>query len=284
MNTISHRRPIQAILIVYVLCFALRALEYMVLRTDRSIFGEAFLHKLGGILVFALVLYMFSLTWPQTGFARRSAGRYTAYGLLLGATVFTAAYGAEFVILRMSGSAPSLQIYMTSYAIDGNLGHQPGLMFFAFCILGNIINVIMEEGVFRGLFVRLAQEKTSFLWAALLSSALFGLWHIAAPVRSLLDGDISAAGAVMSALMLILTTGVTGFKFCLLTRITGSLWMPMADHFFNNTVINLLHMTTASGADEMQVIRITIAQTLSFLIVLFLYFRTGAGKKQTFRT
>ena len=105
----------------------------------------------------------------------------------------------------------------------------------------------MEEGIFRGLFIKLSETRYSFFKAVVLSSVLFGIWHIAAPVRSLLDGDMSVPGAVMSALVLVLTTGITGAKFCLLTKITGSLWMPMADHFFNNTIINLLHVAFYNG-------------------------------------
>jgi membrane protease YdiL (CAAX protease family) len=141
----------------------------------------------------------------------------------------------------------------------------------------------MEEGIFRGLFLKLAEMKYSFMMAVFISSILFGLWHIAAPIRNLLDGDISAVGAVMYALMLIVTAGITGAKFCLLTKITGSLWMPMADHFVNNTIINVLHIVTTSSADELQVLRISIAQALSFLIVLFIYWKSGAHHKQTFR-
>ena len=62
---------------------------------------------------------------------------------------------------------------------------------------------------------------------------------------------MSPMGAMMYAFMLVATTGMTGAKFCLLTKITGSLWTPMADHFFNNTVINVLHVMTTSGADEL---------------------------------
>lgn len=102
------------------------------------------------------------------------------------------------------------------------------------------------------LFMELSETRYSFFKAVVLSSVLFGIWHIAAPVRRLLDGDISVPGAVISALVLVLTTGITGAKFCLLTKITGSLWMPMA-------------------------------QTISFLIVLFIYWKTGAHNKQTFR-
>lgn len=275
-------RPLGSILLVYLVCFAFRAVEYLMIRTDQGIFGEAFLHKLAGILVLALALRVFSLRWRDVGFGAKSAVRYALYGLAFGAVVFLIAYGTEYLIQLIRGVSPSLQPYVTSYAVDGNLGRQTGLMFFAFCVIGNVINVTMEEGVFRGLFLRLAESKVSFVLAVVLSSVLFGLWHIAAPVRAYLDGDMSAMGALLSALMLILTTGITGAKFCLLTRITGSLWMPMADHFFNNTVINVLHVVTNSGADELQVIRITIAQTVSFLIVLILYWKSGAHHKRVF--
>lgn len=80
-------------------------------------------------------------------------------------------------------------------------------------------------------------------------------------------------GFIFNAAMLIVTSGLIGFKFVLLTRITGSLYMAMGDHFVNNTIVNMLHVVSETGRDERQFVRITIAQTLSFIIVLVYYLK-----------
>ena len=265
------RNPIPFIFIFYAICFAFRAMEYFLLRTDQSIIGEAFIHKLAGIFLLAAALPFFRYSWSEISFTSQKLFRNILLGALLGTVVFTAGYGAEILMQSAAGNSPVLKLYVTSYSILGSREMKNGLLFLLICVAGNMINVIMEEGVFRGLFVRLSEERHSFPVACMLSSVLFGIWHIMQPLRNVIDGSQSMGGAFLAGLVLVVTSTLLGIQYCMLCRLTGSLWAGMAAHFVNNTTVNLLHVVTASGVDELLTIRITIAQTLSFLIVLFLY-------------
>ncbi|NMB27083.1 MAG: hypothetical protein GX987_03380 [Tissierellia bacterium] len=45
------------------------------------------------------------------------------------------------------------------------------------------------------MFIKLPEMKYSFTNAVIISSILFGVWHIVAPARSLLDGKMSTTGS-----------------------------------------------------------------------------------------
>ncbi|MEY8352904.1 CPBP family intramembrane glutamic endopeptidase [Lachnospiraceae bacterium 54-53] len=265
------RKSIQLIFTFYMVCFAFRAIEYFIFRTDQSVIGEAFIHKLAGILLLAGAVSYLRLTWTEIGFSPEKVLNRLFLGLLLGGGVFTVAYGAEIWLQSSAGNSPVLRFFVTSYSVLGNRGMESGLQFILICIVGNIINVIMEEGVFRGLFIRLAEQKYSFGTACWLSSLLFGVWHIMQPIRNVADGTQSVFGAVMTGLVLTVTSMLLGIQYCMLLKLTGSLWAGMAAHFINNTAVNLIHVITASGMDELQTVRISGAQTLSFLLVLAFY-------------
>ena len=85
----------------------------------------------------------------------------------------------------------------------------------------------------------------------------------------------------MSGLLLVVTSTLLAVQYCMLLKVTGSIWAGMAAHFVNNASVNLLHVESAGGMDEMQTIRIAIAQSLSFIIVLVCYIIHIRRRKNT---
>lgn len=282
----KKERIMPAVLLIYLLCFLFRIVEYFVLRTDQTVLGEAFVHKLIGIgiLLFAAKRYRFRR--EEIGFSQGNAFANLLKGLVFGIFIFAAAYSIEILFAVAQGNFETLAVYVSAYSVDGNIGNQTALTFFGICIIGNLINVIMEEGIFRGLFPALLKKKYAFLATAILASSLFGIWHVAAPIRSYYDGVMSLGGMAANMVLLVVSSGLVGFKFTLMTKLTGSLYMAMGDHFVNNTIVNMLHVITRTGADELMAARIAIAQSVSFGIVLIWYMlakrkETYAGKMES---
>ena len=267
----TKKKTILTILVIYFICFAFRALEYFVIRTDQTFFGEAFIHKLIGIGILILAIKFFHFTFAEIGFKTGKAFYDILKGLAFGIGTFIIAYGVELIIVAASGELKGLELYVTAYAVNGNIGHQTDFYFFIICIIGNVINVLMEEGIFRGLFQRMLNSHFKFIIAAIIASALFGVWHIMGPLRNFIDGEQSAGGFIAESCLLIGTSALVGFKFAMMGRLTGNLYMAMGDHFVNNTIINILHVVSETDADKYQVIRITIAQSLSFTAILIWY-------------
>ena len=265
------RSPLLSVLVIYILCFIFRMIEYFMIRTDQTLLGEAIIHKIAGIIILWIAIKMLSTDFEFIGFKRKGIFKNFAFGLLFGISVFAAAYGAEILIAVSQGNFQSLQFYVSSYAVDKNIGNQTGILFFLICIVGNIVNVLMEEGVYRGLFQKILQQKYKFIAAAIICSILFGVWHVIGPIRNYYDGLSSMGGMAANIFMLVITSSLVGFKAAMITKLTGSLYMAMGDHFVNNTLVNILHVTSYTGADEFMFVRITIAQRLSFLLVLIFY-------------
>lgn len=264
-------KSIITILIIYSLCFIFRAIEYFVIRTDETFIGEAFIHKLLGIGILILAIKIFHFSFAEVGFKTGVAFYDILKGLAFGIATFIIAYGVEIIIVAASGNLDGLQFYVTAYSVNGNIGHQTDFYFFIICIVGNIINVLMEEGVFRGLFQRILNSHFKFIIAAIIASVLFGFWHIMSPLRNYIDGNQSLGGFIAESCLLIGTSALVGFKFAMMGKLTGNLYMAMGDHFVNNTIINILHVVSTNGADSLQVVRISIAQSISFSVVLAWY-------------
>lgn len=201
-------------------------------------------------------------------------------GFALGGFCFIVAYSIECLILYHINQNVSLAFYISGFSLNGETAKQDSILFLSLCVVFNLINVWMEEGIFRGLFMKILAPKLSFIRATLLIALLFGTWHWVMPLRDYMDGNTSLPNLLIMGIGYIILAGIMSIKWSVLYRITGALWVGLGDHLFNNVIVtNLLHVISNGEADSMQIIRIMIGQILSFSVVMLYYRKTAKALK-----
>ena len=279
--TDNSKKTLRNIIIIFVLCLAVHTAEVMLIRTDETFFAECFINKVFGIIVLFAALGIFGMKWRDIGFKKEELPVSAAKGFGICAVSYLAAFAAEFAVLYMKGTPAHIEFFVTGFSLTGNVVKNTGIGFVVMCIFFNIINVWMEEGIFRGLCITYLSKAHKADKALLISALLFGLWHIVTPLRALVDGDMGIAGFVVMSVGYVILSMLMGIKWGLLYKMSGNVWIGMADHFFNNCVVtNLLHVVTSDGADDMQIVRVIIGELLSFAAVM-VYSRIRNNEKRS---
>ena len=264
-------------LIIFGILLTVHAFETIVLRMDETFFGENFINKLFGIAVIWVVLRMLRWDWKDIGFSTAGFAKKIFLGFSLSAITFLIAYAIECSILIRQGNTVRFGFFTTGFSLTGASVIHTGIGYIAMCVFFNIVNVVMEEGTFRGLFYEILRRDHAPKTAMLLQAFLFGIWHVVTPLHNLIDGDIDVFSFFALSVGYVILAGMMGIKWGLMYRMTGSLYADMADHFFNNCIAtNLLHVSTDNGIDELMLVRVLVAQVLSFIIVAVIW----AKKKQ----
>ena len=255
--------------IIFIICLIVHAAEVFFIRTDETVFAECFINKAFGIAVLFVLLRMLKQKWSDIGFKSSRFLPDCLKGFLICTVFYTIGFAVEFITLAASGNPGHMEFFVTGFSLTGNVTKQTGIGFVLMCIGFNIINVWMEEGLFRGFYITYLKEKIGAKGALFLAAFLFGLWHLVTPLRSVADGEMSLVTFAVMSVGYVVLSGLMGIKWGMLYEQSGSVWIGLADHFFNNCVVtNLLHVVTESGVDEYQILRVLIGELTSFVAVV----------------
>lgn len=266
------KTPILSCSMIFVICSVARVIEYFYMRTDETFLSENFLHKLFGILLLWGILSISKLGWKDIGFTSNGIMSGVGKGLLFGLVCAIFAYVVECLTLFFLHGNVHLSFYASGFSLTNEKVSQAGILLILSSVLFNLINVWMEEGIFRGLFTKIL-EGLSYRKSLFFIAFLFGIWHLVMPLRDYLQGESSLVNLIAMGIGYVILAGMMSIKWSLLYKMTGSLWFGLGDHFFNNLASNLVHVVSNSEADSMQIVRILLWQLLSFAIVLIIYTR-----------
>lgn len=272
----SARGQLLMILLMFGFCSAAEYVEFLFIRTDRTILADNIGTKIVCILAVVMILKYADYNFREIGFRGKGMLKGVLSGLALGTITFGISYFAEILILQAQGHTVTLRFFITNFALTG-ASTQLTASFAAvlICIAVNLINVFAEEGLFRGLFLKLGTERFGFAAANWIQAALFGVWHMVMVAVGLYDGLMNVPEAIVMAVGYLLLAGILGLEWGVCVSLSGTLWIGLSEHFFNNFIGNTLHVVTESGTDELQIARIVLSNLLSLTIVLLIRRRSG---------
>ncbi len=101
-----------------------------------------------------------------------------------------------------------------------------------------LTTVLLEEFAFRGLLLGYLLKSDSRARALLVSSTLFGLWHITSSFYIDIDSFlfIQNPPQVIVSLVIVLVTGAAGWVFSILRLKTHSILVPIVAHWSFNAL------------------------------------------------
>ncbi|MFI6247741.1 lysostaphin resistance A-like protein [Streptomyces sp. NPDC051016] len=183
-----------------------------------------------GSAVLVALLFWAGGSWAELGLGRNSLGKGVRWG---GALI-----GIVAAVYLCGALLPVTRELFTDRRTDALSGSE---IAFKALVAVPVGTVLLEEIAFRGVLFALLCRLRTATTAAVLSSLLFGLWHILPslnlgkekPTLGSLFGH-SAAGAVLVDVGAVLFTAVVGCLLCWLRDRSGSLLAPMALHWAVN--------------------------------------------------
>ena len=195
---------------------------------ERAVGGAHLAVGLGLAACLLAVARAAGLTAADLGLARSAWPAGLRWGAAAAALV-AAAYAVAYLLVPVRQALPEG---------EGGLGRAA---LWAVLVVIPLGTVVPEELAFRGLLLALLGRGRGVLAATLLSSGLFGLWHVVAAlgggaanaaIADVVGGD--AAGTAVRVAVTVVSTSVAGVVLCWLRLRSGSLLAPVLAHWTVN--------------------------------------------------
>jgi membrane protease YdiL (CAAX protease family) len=182
------------------------------------------------LLVAALVLIAWSsgATWDDLGLGRADLGAGVRYGA-----------GAFLLVLLVLLAAAVVPV-TNGFLHDSRANIDGARLLYEVGVPIVLLTAIPEEFAFRGVLLGSGLRLWGRWRASLITSALFGLWHIAPTLHTMSDNHVfrgeaaSIAGQALLVVGSIVVTFAAGLAFCWLRLRSRSLIAPVIAHAATN--------------------------------------------------
>ena len=161
------------------------------------------------------------------------------WGYLLPGFVWAAASIGLITAVYLIGSA--FRRTRTAFHDERMSDLSGGRMVFQALIEVPFGTVLLEEIAFRAVLLSMLIRRFGLVWGIVISSILFGLWHILPSIgtheQNPALGSVAGQGRrgnIIAVALSVITTAIAGVLFAFLRLISGSVLAPMGFHWATN--------------------------------------------------
>jgi membrane protease YdiL (CAAX protease family) len=188
--------------------------------------------QLGILGIAVLIAARAGTTWTSMGLRKDRTKR----GFIIGGAIIGFIALAFSIAVAAAAIFPGLRpMFENTEVIENTTGF---VLFQAF-VRVPIATAFYEEVLFRGVIFGMLTRRNSPLLAALITSLLFGLWHIAPTIADPPNAQLDPNGLVDIAILAVLAvagTAPAGLAFLWVRLYSNSVWASVLAHIGTNSV------------------------------------------------
>lgn len=238
----SLEKPVSMMLLLFVLASLVKIVDTFFLPVNELV-GELIVTKALGFLLVAAYVWLCGRQLKDIGIHGRRVLPSLFIGILVAGGIVVIAHAIQYFVFLADD--PNVRLVFS--AVDPKTGLRGGFWFGVWLVAANLVNVAMEDGLFRGLMIRHFLIRYRFRIAMLLQVVLFAIWHMNWPVQHWISGESTLGEALFEASALLLSTSIAAIVLGYLYYKTNNLWSAFVAHFINNGIFNVLFFETAEG-------------------------------------
>ncbi|MBP9989681.1 MAG: CPBP family intramembrane metalloprotease [Ruminococcus sp.] len=281
-------RTIPRTLSLTLLMLVIYALDLFAIKSDLSIMGDTFYSRLLSFVALFIILYSTKEPLNTLGISKKKKKIVGGFvlGTLFSVVPLVIVTGIEFIYYKITNadaltlkfSTPNLT-YITKSSII-----TPGAAI-AIYVFTTFIASVFKEFFFRGYVLKTIKKVSDFKTANLIQSVLYMSFTLLMLLRNLLnhvyDNTTSQLGIFIVCFYIIHET-LAGLKWGFLTRISGSTYIAIIDHFLYVFLANSIYISKQYVTWSFMLHMLAI-QVVSFIFV-YIYYKINlklvAAKKE----
>ena len=258
----------------FLFCLIVNAFEYFFLINQKNIQTRGAISKVFGVIILFIFMYSARLKPKNLGLPPDPRAIISALKkAVFFSLAFIPAYLIDILIVLIKGGSPRLTVFAYNQP-HSSVGFVDWAANILLLIVINALSAFMLEFLFRGVILRMGRAKFGFGQTAFIVSVFYSIWYLIVPLSKITR--ISLGRLIPLCLFYLLFEFFLSFKWCLCVRATGSIWLPIFDHFFFITITGLLRVvdTTEGAANYIDVNkywRYVIFQAISFVLCYMFY-------------